>query len=269
VLTVATWLGVAGWPVAHSRSPAMQNAALAAVGLDDWRYVKLPLDPAVFAETVRALPGRGFRGINVTIPHKEAALAVADTASEVARAIGAANTLTFEADGTIHADNTDALGFLEALGVDPRGMTALVLGAGGSARAVVHALLHAGAHVEVWNRTPERAVALARELGASVSDGSPGAQLTVNCTSVGLKDPSAGVKGLPVRADTWGAGSYVVDMVYRDGETALLAAARAAGAVTVPGIEILIAQGAASFERWTGRPAPREAMRGAVATIAT
>jgi len=104
---VLTYLGVAGWPVGHSRSPAMHNAALAAVGLADWRYLRLPLPPARFAETVRALPAAGFRGINVTIPHKEAALALATSATETARAVGATTPLPFGADGGVHADNTD------------------------------------------------------------------------------------------------------------------------------------------------------------------
>src|SRR5215211_7509936 len=99
-------LGVCGWPVAHSRSPAMQEAALAEAGLRGWRYLKLPLPPELFEETVRALPRAGFRGVNVTIPHKEAALALADAASDAARGIGAANTLTFERDGALVADNT-------------------------------------------------------------------------------------------------------------------------------------------------------------------
>jgi shikimate dehydrogenase len=265
VLTVDTWLGVCGWPVAHSRSPAIHNAALAEVGLTDWRYLKLPLPPERFAETVRALPSRGFRGVNVTIPHKEAALAVADEATPVARAIGAANTLTFEADGSIHADNTDAPGLLEALGEDPRGRRALVLGAGGAARAAVYALVGAGARVCVWNRTPERAGALAEELGAAAVGEAVQADLVVNATSVGLHDPEATFKTLPLRADDVGAGSCVVDMVYRPDGTALLQAAQARGARTVDGMQILIAQGAASFERWTGRPAPREVMRRAVA----
>src|SRR4051795_1197031 len=107
-------LGVCGWPVAHSRSPTMHAAALAAVGLGDWRYLALPLPPERFAEAVRALPAAGFRGINVTIPHKEAALALADEATPTAAAVGAANTLTFE-DGAILADNTDVPGLLEAI----------------------------------------------------------------------------------------------------------------------------------------------------------
>ena len=136
-------LGVCGWPVAHSRSPVMQEAALRAAGLADWRYLRLPLPPEAFAETVRALPAAGFRGVNVTIPHKEAALALAGAASGAAQAIGAANTLTFEPDGTIAADNTDAPGLLEAIaraGGDPaagRGARAgrRGLGAGGRVRA--------------------------------------------------------------------------------------------------------------------------------------
>jgi shikimate dehydrogenase len=247
----------------------MQNAALRACGLDDWRYLRLPLPPELFAETVRALPAAGFRGVNVTIPHKEAALALADEASEAAREIGAANTLTF-AGGRILADNTDAPGFLEALGAPPEGVRALVLGAGGAARAVVWALLRAGAaDVAVWNRTPERARALAADLGArAVEHVSETPPLVVNCTSVGLRDDPDPFKALPVGADSLGAGSHVVDLVYRAGGTRLLEAARTRGARVADGLEILVAQGAASFERWTGRAAPRQAMREAAETIA-
>jgi shikimate dehydrogenase len=262
------YLGVCGWPVAHSRSPQMHNAALAAAGLDGWRYLRLPLPPDLFAETVRALPAAGFRGVNVTIPHKEAALAVADRASEAARAIGAANTLTFE-DGAIWADNTDAPGLLAALPEPVGGRTALVLGAGGAGRAAAWALKEAGAAVAVWNRTPARAEALAAEIGVRAVTTLEGADILVNCTSVGLHDPDATFKTLPLRADDLSAGSLVVDMVYRDGGTRLLEAARTRGARVVDGLEILVAQGAASFERWTGLAAPRQAMREAVTTIAT
>jgi shikimate dehydrogenase len=262
-----TYLGVCGWPVAHSRSPQMHNAALAALGLEDWRYLRLPLPPELFAETVRALPAAGFRGVNVTIPHKEAALAVADHASEAARAIGAANTLTFE-EGAIHADNTDAPGLLTALGEDPAGRTALVLGAGGAGRAAAWALREAGAEVTVWNRTPERARALAADLGVRATEAPGPADIIVHCTSVGLKDPPATFKALPIAADDLRAGSLVVDMVYRDGDTRLLEAARTRGTRVVDGLGVLVAQGAASLERWTGREAPREAMREAATTIA-
>ena len=262
------YLGVCGWPVAHSRSPQMHNAALAAAGLDGWRYLRMPLPPELFAETVRALPAAGFRGVNVTIPHKQAALALADRASDAARAIGAANTLTFSG-GAIEADNTDAPGLLAALGESPAGRTALVLGAGGAGRAAAWALTTAGAaDVAIWNRTPERARALAAELGARAVEKVPVADIVVNCTSVGLSDAEATFKALPVEADELGAGSLVVDMVYRAGETRFLEAARTRGARVVDGLEILVAQGAASFERWTGMEAPREAMRDAANTIA-
>jgi shikimate dehydrogenase len=260
-----TYLGVAGWPVAHSRSPAIQNAALAAAGLSGWRYVRLPLPPERFAETVRALPAAGFRGINVTIPHKEAALALADEATPTAAAVGAANTLTFEPSGAILADNTDVAGLLEALPADPAGMTALVLGAGGAARAAVYALRSAGAaDVMVWNRTPERARRLVADLGGRAVEAPESAPLVVNCTSVGMRETDSPFKSLPIEADTFGVGSYVADMVYRPGGTRLLAEAKRRGAAVVTGLEILVAQGAASFERWTGMTASREAMRATV-----
>jgi shikimate dehydrogenase len=266
-------LGVLGWPVAHSRSPAIHNAALAALGMDGWRYQRLPVPPELFAETVRALGRSGFIGANVTIPHKHAALALADVASDAAREIGAANTLTFSADGTIAAENTDAPGLIAALDRSPRGLRALVLGAGGSARAVVWALRQAGAgEVSVWNRTPERAEALARELGARAVRQPPGADLLINCTSVGLTAPNLersatedqALNQLGLTFDQVGEYSYVVDLVYRPGSTQLLAAARAHGARTLDGLDILVAQGALSLELWTGRPAPLEVMRAAV-----
>jgi shikimate dehydrogenase len=262
---VLTRLGVAGWPVAHSLSPAIQNAALAAAGLSDWRYLKLPLPPERFAETVRALPAAGFRGINVTIPHKQAALALAGDATPTAAAVGAANTLTFLESGAIQADNTDVPGLLEALPVDPAGMTALVLGAGGAARAAVYALRRAGAaDVMVWNRTRARAERLVADLGGRVIDAPEPAALVVNCTSLGLRKTDSPFKSTPLQADTLGVGTYVADMVYRPGGTHLLDQAAQRGATVVTGLEILVAQGAASFERWTGMTAPREAMRAAV-----
>ncbi len=159
-------LAVLGHPVAHSRSPAMQNAALAALGLgDEWSYEAIGMPPADFAELTRALPAEGFVGANVTIPHKEAALALAGDASAAATEIGAANTLSFE-DGEIRAENTDAPGLLAALPEPPSGKRALVLGAGGSARAAAWALAGQGAATEVWNRTAERAVELVESLSA-------------------------------------------------------------------------------------------------------
>jgi shikimate dehydrogenase len=268
-------LGVLGWPVAHSRSPAMHNAALAALGMDDWRYQLLPVPPERFAETVRALAGAGFVGANVTIPHKHAALALADTAGESARAIGAANTLIFAADGAVAAENTDAPGFLAALGVSPRGLSALVLGAGGSVCAIVWALREAGAReVSVWNRTPERAAALAHDLGVRAVAAPEAADLLVNCTSVGLKQVPASLKqsatepqglNLPAVAfDQVGNYARVVDLVYSSSPTPLLDAARSHGVRTVAGLEILLAQGALSFELWTGVRPPLEVMRHAL-----
>lgn len=247
--------GVLGWPVAHSRSPPM----MAAAGL---RYQLLPVPPELLAETVRALPAAGFRGANVTIPHKEAALALADEASEDARAIGAANTLRFSAPGTIRADNTDAPGLLAALGDRPRA-SALVLGAGGSARAAAHALRGAGAAVQVWNRTAERAERLAAELGVRATTDAPPADLLVHCTSVGLADPGATFAHLPLEPDDLAGYATVVDLVYRPGGTALLAAAAERGVATVDGLEVLVQQGALSFALWTGRAAPVAAMRAA------
>jgi shikimate dehydrogenase len=242
-----TRLGVLGWPVAHSRSPAMQRAALRAAGLDGWDYQLLPVPPELFEETVRALPGAGFLGANVTIPHKEAALAVADSATPLARTIGAANTLTFTAEG-IEADNTDAPGLLAAIGEPPR--SALVLGAGGSARAAVHALAGTGCEVLVLARTPSRA----EGLPATVVDRPVAAQALVNCTPVGLHGPDE----LPLDPAGY---ELVVDFVYREGGTALTR--RATGRV-VDGLELLVRQGALSFARWTGRQASLEAMRAAV-----
>jgi shikimate dehydrogenase len=246
----------------------MHTAALRAVGLDDWEYLLLPLPPELFAETVRALPAAGFRGVNVTIPHKEAAIALADDVSQAAREIGAANTLTFEPGGAIVAENTDAPGLIEALpaGVDPAGARALVLGTGGAGRAAAWALRGAGADVAVWNRTHARASALAADLGVRAVTAAEPADIIVNCTSVGLEQNIDPFKALPLKADTFEAGSCVIDMVYGHGGTRLLAAARAQGASGVDGLDVLVAQGAASFERWTGRTAPRQAMREAVNT---
>jgi shikimate dehydrogenase len=242
----------------------MHEAALRAAGLDGWRYQRLPVPPDLLEETVRALPGAGFRGANITIPHKEAALAVANRATETARAIGAANTLTFE-DGSIDAENTDAAGFLAALPRSPRGATALVLGAGGSARAVVWALLSEGAaEVMVWNRTSERAVQLCAQIGGVPTRSVRPADFLVNCTAVGLSADPPVFKALPLEADTLEDYPCVVDLAYRDDDTELIAAAKARGSETVGGLEILARQGALSFEVWTGRPAPLEAMRAAL-----
>jgi shikimate dehydrogenase len=252
--------GVLGFPVAHSRSPAMMNAAFTELGMD-WRYVHLPISSPLFAETVRALPGSGYRGANVTIPHKLAAHEVADELSAAARAIGAVNTLVFTPDGRILGDNTDAGGFVDALGIDPAGRRALVLGAGGAGHAVVWALREAGAEVAVWNRNSARAADLASELGVrAVKAGEP-TDILVNATSVGLhgEDPT---KELPLAP-----AEVVVDLVYGSAPTPLCRWAQARGARVVGGLEMLVRQGARSFELWTSRPAPLAAMRAALRSV--
>jgi shikimate dehydrogenase len=264
-----TLLGVAGFPVAHSRSPAMHNAALAELGLD-WLYVPLPLPPERFAQTVLALPASGFRGINVTVPHKLAAHDLAGEHSDAARAIGAANTLTF-ADGRILAENTDAGGFLDALGSDPRGLRVLVLGAGGSARAVVWALREAGAgEVSVWNRSPGRAATLARQLRVRHATRPEPSDLLVNCTSVGLDPATTEAEALEALGLHGSEPPPVVaDLVYGAAPTPLAVWARRAGAEVVDGSEVLVRQGARSFEVWTGQPAPLDEMRRVVRSQVT
>ncbi len=258
-----TRLGVAGWPVGHSRSPQMHNAALRALGLDRWRYQLLPVPPDLFAATVRALPAVGFRGINVTIPHKEAALELSDRASAPAREIGAANVLLFGEDGTVSAENTDAPALQAALPLPARGASALVLGAGGSARAAVWALRQAGAEVRIWNRTVPRAEALAERFGAGVAQRVEPADFLVNCTSVGLVEPGDGLKPLPVGADEIAMFACVIDFVYSASETELIRAARSAGKPCVDGLDLLVGQGVLSFERFTGQAPPVDLMRAA------
>jgi shikimate dehydrogenase len=244
----------------------MHTAALRELGLAaQWTYQLLPVPADLFAETARALPAAGFAGANVTVPHKEAALALADEATAAARAIGAANTLSFDLGGAIHADNTDAPGLLAALPADPRGATALVLGAGGSARAAIHALHEAGAgRVLVWNRTPGRARALARELGAhAVQPPLPAFDVLVHCTAAGLRQGSDQLKDLPPLADHLSTGMSVVDLVYNAAETPLTALARERNVAVVDGLDVLVHQGALSLQRWTGLPAPLAVMRAA------
>lgn len=271
-------LAVIGHPVAHSRSPAMQTAALAALGLgDEWSYEAVEMPPADFEELTRALPREGFVGANVTIPHKEAALALADRASAAATEIGAANTLSF-AGVEIRAENTDAPGLLGAIAEPPSGMRALVLGAGGSARAAAWALAGQGASVELWNRTAERADELVRDLARAAAGASQDGprlatvsaeqvkaadyELIVNCTAVGMPgaddDPFA---DLPLERERLGAGVTLVDMVYAGGETELGREAAARGARVIDGVEVLVRQGAESLRIWTGRDAPLDVMR--------
>lgn len=273
-------LAVVGYPVAHSRSPQMQEAALRKLveeGLPGkWSYEKLEVAPENFERAVRDMPGEGFVGANVTIPHKEAALALADDPTPKAQAIGAANTLSFGENGIV-ADNTDAGGLIDALRglpAPPRGIRALVLGAGGAARAVIWALAEEGAvvyvaEVDVWNRHPQRAQRAYDELtrhsalgGAPVE--SPRQEdygIIVNTTSVGLhgENPS---EYLPIDPSKLG-GHVVVDLAYSDGPTKLIQQAKEAGATTIDGLEILVRQGARSLQIWTGQEPPLDVMRAA------
>jgi shikimate dehydrogenase len=272
-------LAVIGHPVAHSRSPAMHAAAFEAMGIaDEWSYEAIDVSADEFQSRVRALVADGFAGVNVTVPHKLAALELADRVTPAARAIGAANMLSFS-DRGIEAENTDAPGLLGALGVSPAGERATVLGAGGAARACVWALVETGAEVSVWNRTQGKAEELAASLGASVAQGAGhplGADtydILVNATTVGhdvasgertgSPEPLADLKALPVDADSVSARHVVVDLVYGSSETPLSALARERGADVVDGLEVLVHQGAASFRLWTGLDPPIDVMRDA------
>lgn len=256
--------GVAGDPVAHSLSPRLMAHWIAAAGLDAL-YSPFAVDPAGFEIFVRGLACSQAAGINVTLPHKQAALALADTASAAATAIGAANLLTFR-NGRIHADNTDAAGFLAALEpakIDYTQTCALVLGAGGAARALIHALLTSGvSRLILTNRTRDRAEALAAELApqarivdwdardAALSE----AGLVVNATALGLK----GVNDLVMDWSLARPGSVVFDSVYTPLLTGFLAGARKAGLIAIDGLDMLIGQARPSFRAFFGIEAPAE-----------
>ncbi|PZQ52512.1 MAG: shikimate dehydrogenase [Rhodovulum sulfidophilum] len=253
--------GVIGWPVGHSRSPRLHGHWLRRHGIDGY-YVPIGLAPEEFLSGLAALPGLGFRGVNVTIPHKEAALAAAREVSPIAARVGAANTLTFLPDGGFHADNTDGYGFIESLRQDAPGWTAaagpaLVLGAGGAARAVIAALIDAGApEVRLANRTRARAEQLAEGLGGPItvvawdeaSAAADGAATIVNTSALGM----VGQPPLDVRLDAAPPGALVNDIVYQPLVTPLLAAAAARGLRTVDGLGMLLHQAVPGFERWFG-----------------
>jgi shikimate dehydrogenase len=268
--------GILGWPVGHSRSPRLHGAWLAQHGIDG-AYVPLPVVPDRFAGAVRALADLGFRGANVTIPHKEAAFAVCDVVEEEARWIGAVNTLVFR-DGRIEGWNTDGWGFLESLREQAPGWRAdsgpaVVLGAGGGARAVAAALLGAGCpRLTLVNRSPARAEALARVLAehgfghaVRVSARPPleDAALLVNTTSQGMQ----GQPPLVLDVAPLPGHAVVADIVYVPLETPLLAAARARGLRGVDGLGMLLHQGRRGFEAWFGvRPEVDSALRDFVAS---
>lgn len=258
-----------GWPVEHSLSPIIHSAALRAVGLDDWTYVKLPIAPERFSETIRSLPGQGFVGVNVTVPHKRAALSIATDPTARASAVGSANTLTFRDDQTIEADNSDVYGLLKALPPERSlsGASVLVLGAGGVSRAAVYAANFAGAReVMIWGRRPEQAQAIANELGARSVDQpqAHAADFIFNCTTVGMERDDDVFAALPLTPEMLTAKTCVIDLPYTIGETQLVRYARQRGLTVVSGLDVLIYQAAGSFETWTGLSAPVAVMRNAL-----
>jgi shikimate dehydrogenase len=248
--------GIIGWPVEHSRSPRLHGFWLQRHGIDG-AYVPLPVRPEAFALAVRGLAASGFAGANVTAPHKLAAFEICDTVEASARRAGAVNTLVFQ-DGRIIGRNTDGAGFvanLRAHGVDPAAGPALVLGAGGAARAVIAALQDIGVAVTIANRTRERADALARDLpGLVVADWSARSAaladhgLLVNTTSLGMR----GQPPLELDLERARPGLAVADIVYVPLETPLLAAARARGLHPVEGLGMLLHQAVPGFAAWFG-----------------
>lgn len=248
--------GVLGWPVRHSRSPRLHNFWLNRHGIDG-AYLPLPVAPADFAGAVRGLAACGFRGANVTIPHKEAAFALCDEIDDVARAAGAVNTLIFE-DGRIRGTNTDGAGFianLRAHGIAPEDGPCLLLGAGGAARAIAASLLALGVAVSITNRSPARAEALAAALpGVRVLpwEGREAAlaehALVVNTTSLGMQ----GQPPLELDLSAAPAGLAVADIVYVPLQTPLLAAAQARNLRTAGGLGMLLHQAVPGFVAWFG-----------------
>jgi shikimate dehydrogenase len=260
--------GIMGWPVAHSRSPILHNFWLDEHGIDG-AYVPLPVRPERLAQALHALPALGFRGCNLTIPHKPAALAIVDRVDPLARRIGAVNTVVVAADGRLEASNTDAYGFRENLrdcapDWDPAAGPAVVLGAGGAARAVVAALIEVGVgEIRLVNRTLARAERVARELAAPApttrisvapwtarDEALREAGLLVNTTSLGM----SGEPELAIDLARLPLSAVVVDIVYVPLETALLAAARQRGHRTVDGLGMLLHQGRPGFAAWFGSP---------------
>lgn len=265
--------GVFGCPVSHSQSPAMHNAAFGQMGLD-FVYVPFDVHPDNLEAAVGGIRALNMVGVNVTIPHKERVIPFLDWVSEDALLIRSVNTIHY-VDGQLRGYSTDGEGFIRALktsGKDPTGSKAVVLGAGGSARATAHALVTSGAEVTVANRTFGRAVELAELLRAfsirpialdsvDARKAIREADLLVNCTSVGMH-PKADDQ--PIPSEWLHNGLFVYDQIYNPLETRLLKAARSAGCQAANGVKMLVFQGAVSFELWTGKTPPIEVMETAV-----
>jgi shikimate dehydrogenase len=269
-------LGVLGHPVGHSLSPRIHNAALEAQNID-LVYLAFDVPPERLREAVAGLRGLGFRGVNVTIPHKEAMVYLMDELDEAAARIGSVNTVVNEA-GKLIGYNTDTSGFAAALrsvrAQGAAGLTCFVAGAGGAARAVVAALQQDGAReIRVCNRTQQRAVALCRQASAwgsascvAVDPGDAAAaaahcDLLVNATSVGL---STNIKESAIPVDIVHSDQIVMDLVYAPVLTMLVREAKARGATAIDGREMLVRQAAGSYELWIGRPAPVSVMRNSI-----
>ena len=266
-----TALGIIGYPIGHSMSPVFQQAALDERGVDA-RYVAYEVAPEDVGGFVSGLRQHGIRGINVTVPHKEAVMPFLDEIDDWASEAGAVNTIV-NRNGRLTGHNTDGYGFLRALregaGFEPMGRRTLILGAGGAARGVVLALARDGVgDLTIANRTQERAENLAqlgrnrgvtaRAIpleGSELRDAAANAELIVNCTSIGMTH-GPGENQTPLPGEDLPATALVYDLVYNPLETRLLREAAEAGASTLGGIQMLVYQGAASFEMWLERPAP-------------
>ena len=269
------YAGIFGYPLAHSISPAFQQAAFDYYSLPV-RYDAWSTPPDDLASEIRKLRSDAFLGANVTVPHKEAVMSLIDEVEPWAKRIGAVNTIV-KAQGRLTGYNTDAGGFIRALresgGVEPRGKRVLVLGAGGAGRAAVFALAGEGAaSIIIANRTVSRAESLVRDLGDLAKDVEAvpiegghlaraclAADIIVNCTSIGMLHSDSQGRA-PIDGRLAPSTSLVYDMVYNPAETPLLMEAARAGASTLGGLSMLVYQGAASFELWTGRKAPIQAM---------
>ncbi len=263
--------GVAGWPISHSRSPRLHNFWLREYGIDG-AYLPLAIAPEDFEQAVRALPKLGFAGCNVTMPHKEAALRTVDRVDAAARRIGAVNTIVVAEDGGLDGSNTDAFGFIQALyeGAPNLDMTkgpAILIGAGGAAKAIAVAMLDAGApELVVLNRTEARAQALAESLTGNITVGSwdqrtarlADANVLVNSTTQGMQ----GQPALDLALDDLAPGAVVMDAVYTPLLTPLLAGAQQRGNPIVDGLGMLLHQARPGFAAWFGRePVVGQALR--------
>lgn len=272
-------VGLMAWPIGHTLSPAMQNAAFEVLGLN-WRYVPLPVRTELVEQAVRGLEGLGFRGCNVTVPHKQTVIPYLDAVEPDAETFGAVNAIVIERSedgkGTVRGDNTDYKGFVGSLrsgGFEPEEKKIVVVGGGGGARAVVFGLLQAGAEdILVFDIVPEQAQALIASLGdprlrtlpqttETLVESARAADLLVNATPVGMSpkvDGSVWPDGVSVPSHL-----AVFDLVYNPQETKLLKQASQAGAHPIGGLDMLVRQGALSFEMWTGVEPPIDVMRAA------